>query len=49
MPPDGLRSAVLLAMLLVEHEDEQVAVSPPHWAFKLLARLGRLVGYRLPD
>lgn len=49
IPPDGLRSAMLLAMLLVEHEEEQVAVSPPHWAFKVLAKLGNVLGYRLPD
>lgn len=49
MPPDGLRSAILLAMLLVEHEEEQVAVSPPHTAFKILGAMGRLLGYQLPD
>ena len=49
MPPDGLKSSILLAMLVVEHEDEQRAVSPPHWSFKLLAGLGNLLGYRLPD
>ncbi len=49
MPPDGLRSAILLGMLLVEHEDEQVAVSPPHWIFEVLAKLGGVLGYRLPN
>jgi quercetin dioxygenase-like cupin family protein len=48
MPPDGLKSSILLAMLVVEYEDEQRVVSPPHWVFKILARLGHLVGYRLP-
>ncbi len=28
MPPDGLKSSILLAMLVVEHEDEQRVVSP---------------------
>jgi mannose-6-phosphate isomerase-like protein (cupin superfamily) len=49
MPPDGLRAAVLLAMLLVEYEDEQVVVSPPHRVFRILARAGPVLGYRLPE
>ena len=49
MPPAGLESRILLAMLLVEYEEGQIAVSPPHWAFKLLARVGNAVGYRLPE
>jgi len=49
MPPNGPRSSILLAILLVEHEEEQVAVRPPHWEFRALATLGNLLGYRLPD
>lgn len=49
MPPEGLESTVLLAMLLVEHEEEQVAVSPPQFVFTVLAGVGRMLGYRLPD
>jgi quercetin dioxygenase-like cupin family protein len=49
MPPDDLKSAISLAMLIVEHEDEQRVVSPPHRSFKMLARLGHLLGYRLPE
>ncbi|MFC7226010.1 cupin domain-containing protein [Salinirubellus salinus] len=49
MPPRGPKPAVLLAMLLVEHEDEQVVVSPPQWVFRVLARVGSLIGYRLPE
>lgn len=49
MPPDGPKSAILLAMLLVEYEDEQVVVSPPHWVFRVLATVGSVVGYRLPE
>ena len=49
MPPDGLGSSILLAMLIVEHEDEQRVVSPPHWVFEVLATFGNLLGYRLPD
>ena len=48
MPPDGLTSAILLAMLVVEYEAELRVVSPPHWVFEILARLGHLLGYRLP-
>lgn len=48
LPPDGFADVVLLAMLTVEHEEDVHAVSPPHWAFKGLAGLGRLLGYRLP-
>ena len=49
MPPDGLKSAILLAMLVVRYEDEQRVVGPPHWSFRLLARVGRVLGYRVPD
>lgn len=49
MPPRGPKSAVLLAMLLVQHEDEQVVVSPPHWVFRVLARVGGVLGYSLPE
>ena len=49
LPPDGFSDVVLLAMLTTEHEDDVYAISPPHWAFKGLSGLGRLLGYRLPD
>lgn len=49
LPPNGFSDVVLLAMLTVEHEDDVRAVSPPHWAFKALAGLGRVSGYQLPD
>ena len=48
MPPNGLKSSILLAMLVVAYDDEQRIVSPPHWVFKILARLGHLLGYQLP-
>ncbi len=47
-PPKGLRSAVLLAMLFSEHPQEIVSVKPPHWLMKALARVGRILGYKLP-
>lgn len=49
MPPEGLRAAVLLAMLTTEYEPEFRSVSPPHWLLGLLAVLGRVRGYDLPD
>ena len=49
LPPDGFRDTVLLAMLTTEHEADVYAVDPPHWAFKGLAGLGRLLGYDLPE
>lgn len=49
LPPDGFSDVVLLAMLTTEYEEEFHAVSPPHWAFKGLTALGRVLGYHLPD
>lgn len=49
LPPDGFSDVVLLAMLTTEHEDDVYAVSPPHWAFKGLTGLGRVLRYDLPD
>lgn len=49
IPPGGFSDIVLIAMLTVEHEAEIQAVSPPQWAFKILASLGRTLGYQLPD
>jgi len=48
MPAKGLSGMVLLGMLQAEYEREFVGVSPPQWLFKLLARLGCLLGYQLP-
>ncbi|WP_415381839.1 cupin domain-containing protein [Halosimplex sp. TS25] len=49
LPPEGFNDILLLAMLTTEHEEDIYAVSPPHWAFRALAVLGRVLGYRLPD
>lgn len=49
LPPDGFSDVVLLAMLTTAHEEDVYAISPPHWAFRLLAGLGRVLGYDLPD
>ena len=49
MPPKGLKGMILLGMLQVEYEREFIAVSPPQWLFRILAGLGRLLGYKLPE
>lgn len=49
LPPGGFKDVVLVAMLTTEHEDDVYAVSPPHWVFKGLTGLGRVLGYDLPD
>ena len=48
LPPDGFGDVVRIAMLTTEHEEDIHAVSPPHWAFKGFAGLGRLLGFELP-
>ena len=47
-PPKGLQSAILLSMLFTEHRQEVVSVKPPCWLMKALARVGRILGYKLP-
>lgn len=49
LPPRSLKSFVLLGMLFTEHEREVVSVLPPRVVMRVLARVGRLMGYRLPD
>ncbi|WP_440990407.1 cupin domain-containing protein [Haloarchaeobius baliensis] len=49
MPPEGLESTILLAMLLVEYDAELTTTSPPYLVCRLLRGLGRLLGYRLPS
>ena len=49
MPPKGFKGMVLLGMLQAEYEREFIGVMPPQWLYKLLAGLGRLFGYQLPD
>ena len=49
LPPDGFDDIVLIAMLTTAHEEDIYAVSPPHWSFRGLASVGRLLGYQLPN
>jgi mannose-6-phosphate isomerase-like protein (cupin superfamily) len=47
-PPKRLRSAILLSMLFSEYPKEVISVKPPRWLMKALARVGRILGYKLP-
>jgi mannose-6-phosphate isomerase-like protein (cupin superfamily) len=49
LPPKNLRSALLMGMLFTAHERENVTTRPPQFVMRVLARLGRMMGYRLPD
>lgn len=42
---DGFKSFVLMGA----HKQEVVSVKPPQVAMRILALLGRWLGYRLPD
>lgn len=49
LPPGDFKSFVLMGMLFSEHEKEIVSVKPPQFVMRTLAKLGRMLGYRLPD
>ena len=49
LPPKDFRSVVLVSMLFVDHEQEIMSVKPPHNAMRVLAFIGRLIGYKLPQ
>lgn len=49
LPPKSFKSFVLMGMLFSAHEQEVVSVKPPQVVMRILALLGRLLGYRLPD
>lgn len=49
LPPKSFKSFVLMGMLFSAHEQEIVSVKPPQFVMRVLAALGRLLGYRLPD
>jgi mannose-6-phosphate isomerase-like protein (cupin superfamily) len=48
LPPKGLKSVVLLSMLFTEHPREIFSVKPPRAVMKVMALLGRMLGYKLP-
>jgi quercetin dioxygenase-like cupin family protein len=47
-PPRGLRSAILLSMLFAKYPQEVVSVKPPRWLMTILARVGRILRFKLP-
>jgi mannose-6-phosphate isomerase-like protein (cupin superfamily) len=49
LPPKDVRSAVLVGMLFTEYERENTTVQPPVAVLRGLARIGRLLRFRLPQ
>jgi len=49
LPPGGFNDLVLIAMLTTEYEENIQAVSPPQWVFRILAGIGRVLRYDIPD
>lgn len=49
LPPGNFKSFILMGMLFADHEQEIVSVKPPQFVMKILASLGKLLGYQLPD
>ena len=47
LPPKDLSSLIYAAMLFTEYEDTQIVVKPPPFILRLLAFVGRRLGYRL--
>ena len=47
LPPKDPSSLIYAAMLFTEYEDTQVVVKPPAFFLRLLAFVGRRLGYRL--
>ena len=48
LPPKDLRSAILVSMLFSEHPQEIISVKPSRRLMKVLALVGRVLGYKLP-
>jgi mannose-6-phosphate isomerase-like protein (cupin superfamily) len=48
LPPRGLGAMIRISMLFCEHEAEIRTVKPPHMAMRTLARVGKLLGFKLP-
>jgi quercetin dioxygenase-like cupin family protein len=43
----GLRNGIYLSLLSMEYRREFVAVSPPDWMVRALAKVGRALGFKL--
>jgi mannose-6-phosphate isomerase-like protein (cupin superfamily) len=48
LPPRGFGALARISMLFTEHQREIVSVKPPAAVMRLIARVGRLLGYTLP-
>jgi mannose-6-phosphate isomerase-like protein (cupin superfamily) len=48
LPPKDPRSVIYLSMLFTAHERSLTSVKPPQWLMRILAFIGRRLGYRLP-
>jgi mannose-6-phosphate isomerase-like protein (cupin superfamily) len=48
LPPKDPRSVIYLSMLFTAHEQSLISVKPPQRLMRILAVIGRRLGYRLP-
>lgn len=48
LPPKNFGSLVRISMLFVDHENEIKSVKPPHAVMRILAFVGKCLGYKLP-
>ena len=49
LPPQSFSATILISMLFVAHSNEIRSIKPPHFIMRVLAMLGKCLGYRLPD
>ena len=49
LPPKDLRSVILVSMLFSDHPQEVISVRPSRRVMKVLARIGKILGYKLPS
>jgi mannose-6-phosphate isomerase-like protein (cupin superfamily) len=49
LPAKDFVSLVLVSMLFVDHEQEIKSAKPPHMLMRVLAFIGRVLGYQLPE
>lgn len=49
LPPKDPRSVIYLSMLFTAHEHTLVCIKPPQRLLRILASVGRRLGYRLPE
>jgi mannose-6-phosphate isomerase-like protein (cupin superfamily) len=48
LPPKDFGSLLMVSMLFVDHEQEIRSAKPPHVVMRILAVIGKLLGYKLP-